>query len=91
MTSCYEVVLEGADFVSADSGDADALYEAGGADTVPVHDGPLVKVVFYREAASFATAVASALLAIEGALPRARIQWVERIDDVDKTALPRSA
>jgi hypothetical protein len=77
--------------VSQDSGDADALYEAGGADTVPVHDGPIVKVVFYREAASFAAAVSSAVLAIESALPQARIMRVERIVDTEEAALARSA
>jgi hypothetical protein len=29
MIHWFEIVLEGADFVSQDSGDADALYEAG--------------------------------------------------------------
>jgi hypothetical protein len=37
------------------------------------------QVVFYREAASLAAAVSSALLAIESALPHARIMRVERI------------
>jgi hypothetical protein len=74
-----------------DADAADALYEAGGADTVPLHDGSVVKVVFYREAASFAAAVASALLVLESALPQARIVRVERIKDAEATALPRSA
>lgn len=91
MIHWFEIVLEGADFVSQDSGDADALYEAGGADTVPVHDGPIVKVVFYREAASFAAAVSSALLAIESALPHAKIMRVERIVDAEEVALAQSA
>jgi hypothetical protein len=91
VTHWFEVVLEGVDFVSEASDDADALYEAGCADTVPVHDGPVVKVVFYREAASFAAAVASALLAIERALPHARIMRVERIEDAAEVVLPQSA
>ena len=85
MIHWFEVVLEGVDFVSVESTDADALYEAGCADTVPRHDGPAMKVAFYREAASFAAAVASAVLAIERALPHARIIRVERVDGVAST------
>ncbi len=91
MIHWFEVTLEGADFVSAESKDADALYAAGCADTVPMHDGPVVKVVFYREAASFAAAVASAVLAIERALPHVRIVRVERTDEAPGTTLAQSA
>lgn len=56
-----------------------------------MHDGPLVKVVFYREAVSFAAAVASALLAVESALPHARVMRVERIDAVTEAVLSKSA
>jgi hypothetical protein len=91
MIHWFEVVLEGADFVSQDSDDADALYEAGCDDTVPVHDGAVVKVVFYREAPTFQEAVASAVLAVGRALPHARIMRVERIEDADEEALPQSA
>jgi hypothetical protein len=35
--------------------------------------------------------VSSALLAIEGALPQAGIMRVERIEDAEEAALPKSA
>jgi hypothetical protein len=91
MTHSFEVVLEGVDFESFERNDADALYEAGCGDSLPCLDGPLAKVVFDREAASFAAAVASAVLAIESALPHARIIRVERVEDVAEAVLPRSA
>ena len=91
MIHWFEITIEGADFVSEESDDADALYEAGGADTVPIQDGPVVKVVFHREAASFAAAVASAVLAIERALPHAKIMRMERVEDAAEASLARSA
>ena len=91
MTHSFEVFLEGADFVSEDSGDADAVFEAGCGDSVPVHNDTSVKLVFDREAASFAAAVSSALLAIESALPNARVMRVERIDDAAEAVLAESA
>ncbi|HZB48285.1 MAG TPA: hypothetical protein VE547_04270 [Mycobacteriales bacterium] len=91
MIHWFEITLEGADFVSEESDDADALYEAGCDDTVPMHDGPLVRVLFYREAETFNAAVASAVLAIGRSLPHVRIMRIERRTDMEEPGLPHSA
>ena len=87
----FEVILEGVDFGTVESTDADALFQTGCGDSLPCQNGPVSRLLFDREAASFATAVSSALLAIESALPHARIMRVERLTDMEEASLPQSA
>jgi hypothetical protein len=93
VTYSFVVTLDGVDFTDPDSTDADALYEAGCDDAVPEHVGQVRRLVFDRDAASFAAAVASALIAIETALPAASVLRVERIASVGggQQPLPHSA
>ena len=78
MTHSFSVVIDGVDFTSADSADADALYEAGCDDALLVSDAGVQRAIFDREAPSFAEAVASAITAIETTVPGARVVSVER-------------
>ena len=79
MVHYFVVVLEGTDFTSPDSPDADALYEAGCDDALLISEGRVQKAIFDREAPSFAEAVASAISAIETSIPGARVVAVERM------------
>jgi len=88
----FAVVIEGIDLTSAGSPHPDALYDAGCDDALLSSSGSTQRAVFDREAPSFATAVASAIAAIETAVPGARVVLIERLDPADKpTPLPRSA
>jgi len=76
----FALVVDGIDLSNADSSAADALYEAGCDDAVLVtHDGEQ-QILFDRDANSFATAVATAISAVETAVRGARVLRVERLD-----------
>jgi hypothetical protein len=87
----FAVTVTGADFTGSDSPDADALYEAGCDDAVLTSDFGVQRAIFDREAISFAEAVASAITAIETAIPGARVTAVQRLDPAGEPPLPRSA
>jgi hypothetical protein len=87
----FAVVIDGVDLTSPDSSDADALYEAGCNDALLTSLGRTQRAVFDREAPSFAAAVASAITAIESAVPGARVVAVERLNSTDPAPLPHSA
>lgn len=91
MIHSFAVVIDGVDLTSPDSSDADALYEAGCNDALLTSSGSTQRAVFDREAPSFAAAVASAITAIESAVPGARVVGVERLDSTDPAPLPHSA
>jgi hypothetical protein len=91
MIYSFAVVVTGADFTSPENSDADALYEAGCDDALLISDAGAQQAIFDREAPSFAAAVASAITAIETALPDARITAVQRLDTVNTPPLTRSA
>jgi hypothetical protein len=91
MIHSFAVVIDNVDLTSADSSDADALYEAGCDDALLTSSGSTKRAVFDREALSFAAAVASAITAIESAVPGARVVGVERLDSADPAPLPHSA
>jgi hypothetical protein len=87
----FAVVMTGTDFTSAESPHADALYEAGCDDALLTSDSGAQRVIFDREAPSFAAAVASAITAIETAIPGARVTSVERLESAEAPTLPQSA
>jgi len=87
----FAVVIEGVDLTSPDSPDADALYEAGCDDALLTSSGKVQRVIFDREAPSFAAAVASAIAAIESTIPGARVVAVERLNPAGAPSLPHSA
>lgn len=92
MIHSFAVVVGGVDLMGQDGRDADALLEAGCDDAVLTSDGGVQRALFDREAPSFAAAVASAIAAIEGAIPGARVVQVERLPAAGATAsLPNSA
>ena len=91
MIHSFAVTVTGADFTSADSPDADALYEAGCDDALLTSDSGVQRAIFDRKAPSFAEAVASAITAIETAIPGARVTAVQRLDSAGAPPLPRSA
>lgn len=86
MIHSFAVVIEGIDLTSADSPHPDALYEAGCDDALLSSSGSTQRAVFDREAPTFAAAVASAIAAIETAVPGARVVVIERLDSADKPA-----
>jgi len=86
----FAVVIGGVDLISPDSPDADALYEAGCDDALLTSSAGVQRAIFDREAPSFATAVASAITAIESSIPGARVTAVERLDPAE-APLPHSA
>ncbi len=76
----FTVTIEGADVMA--EGAQEALFEAGCDDaTFGVSDG-VQTAEFDREAADFAEAVASAITAVESAVPGARVVNVHREHDV---------
>lgn len=87
----FVVVIDGVDLTSPDSPDADLLYEAGCDDAALTSSSGAQRAVFDREAPSFAAAVASAITAIEGSIPGARVTAIERLDPAGASPLPRSA
>ncbi|HEV8562125.1 MAG TPA: hypothetical protein VGR06_37885 [Actinophytocola sp.] len=88
----FAVVIIGVDLTSPDSPDADALFEAGCDDALLMSEGGVQRAVFDREAPSFAIPVASAITAIETAVPGARVVRIERLDSAGpRTSLPQSA
>lgn len=91
MIHSFTIVIDGVDLTTLDSPDADALYEAGCDDALLTSSGGVQQAVFDREAPSFAAAVASAITAIEGSIPGARVTNIERLDPADAAPLPRSA
>ena len=92
MIFSFAVVITGVDLTSPDSQHADALFEAGCDDALLTSEGSVQRAVFDREAPSFAAAVASAINAIETAVPGARVIRIERLDSVGpQTPLPQSA
>jgi hypothetical protein len=82
----FAVVVDGADLTSPASADADALHEAGCDDALLTSSPGEQRLVFDREAPTFADAVASAITAIETGLPGARVMTVERITPDPATA-----
>ena len=91
MIHSFAVVIDGVDLTSADSADADALYEAGCDDALLVSDAGVQRALFDREAPSFAEAVATAITAIETAVPGAQVLAVERTSPAGAASLPQSA
>lgn len=91
MIHSFAVVIDGADLTSADSPDADALYDAGCDDALLASSSGVQRAIFDREAPSFAAAVASAITAIESSIPGARVVAVERLGRADAPPLPHSA
>ena len=91
MTYSFAVVIEGADLTGPDSPHADALYVAGCDDALLTISPGVQRAIFDREAPSFAAAVASAITAIETAIPGARVTAVERLDPAGAASLSRSA
>ena len=91
MIHSFAVVIDGVDLTSSDSSDADALYEAGCDDALLTSSSGVQRVIFDREAPSFAAAVASAIAAIESSIAGARVVAVERLDRADAAPLPHSA
>jgi len=87
----FAVTIDGADLTSPDSPHPDALYEAGCDDALLTSSADEQRAIFDREAPSFADAVASAITAIETAIPGARVTAVERLDPASVTSLRRSA
>ncbi len=87
----FAVTIDGADLTSPNSADADALFEAGCDDAVLTSSSGAQQAIFDREAPSFAAAVASAIAAIEGSIPGARVIVVERVAPPEAVALPRPA
>lgn len=91
MIHSFAVVIDGVDLTSPDSPDADALYEAGCDDALLTSSAGVQRAIFDREAPTFATAVASAIAAIESGIRGARVVAVERLDGADAAPLPHSA
>ena len=91
MIHSFAVVIDGADLTSPESPDSDALYEAGCDDALLTSSSGVQRAIFDREAASFAAAVASAITAVESAIPGARVVAVERLDRAGAAPLPHSA
>ena len=91
MVHSFAVAIDGVDLTSPDSADADALYEAGCDDAVLTGSPDGQQAIFDREAPSFAAAVASAITAIEGSIPGARVIAIERLAPAGAGSLPRSA
>jgi hypothetical protein len=83
----FAVTIDGADLTSPDSPHADALYEAGCDDALLTSSSGEQRAIFDREAPSFATAIT----AIETAIPGARVTAVERLGPAGTASLPRSA
>jgi hypothetical protein len=80
----FTLTIEGADLLSDDA--VDALFEAGCDDaTFGISDG-LQTADFDREAPDFAEAVASAIKAVETAVPGARVVEVRRDRDIAAAA-----
>jgi hypothetical protein len=76
----FTLTIEGADVMTDVA--QDALFEAGCADaTFGVTDG-VQTAEFDREAVEFAEAVATAIRAVESAVPGARVVEVHRQHDV---------
>lgn len=80
MIYSFALVVEGVDLTGVDSRHPDDLYEAGCDDTALTSEGGLQRAIFDREAGSFAAAVASAIAAVEGAVPGSRVLTVQRLD-----------
>jgi hypothetical protein len=91
MIYSFAVTIDGADLTSPDSPHADALYEAGCDDALLTSSPGEQRAIFDWEAPSFATAVASAITAIETAIPGARVTAIERLGPAGTASLPRSA
>jgi hypothetical protein len=70
------LTIEGADILSPDA--VDALYEAGCDDATFGSSGGVQTGEFDRQATDFATAVGSAIDAVETAVPGARVVAVHR-------------
>ena len=92
MIHSFAVVVNGVDLTGPGSPHADALFEAGCDDALLTSDGGLQRLVFDREAPSFAAAVGSAITAIETAVPGACVVRIERLSsDGPLAELPNSA
>ncbi len=94
MIHSFSVAISGADFTAPDSPHADALFAAGCDDALLICENGVQRVTFDREANSFADAVASAIMAIEGAIPGARVVCIERLSPAGApapTPIPHSA
>ena len=76
----FTVTIEGADVMAEDA--QEALFEAGCDDATFGGSGGVQTAEFDREAADFAEAVASAIKAVESAVPGARVVNVHREHDV---------
>ena len=92
MIYSFAVIISGVDLTDPHSPDADALYAAGCDDALLTSDNGVQRAVFDRKAPSFAAAVASAITAIESAVPGARVIQIERLASVEPPRpLPHSA
>lgn len=72
----FTLTVDGADIL--DPAALDALFEAGCDDATFGSAGSVQTAEFDREAADFADAVASAIKAVESAVPGARVTEVHR-------------
>jgi hypothetical protein len=79
----FTLTIEGADVMSDAA--QDALFEAGCNDATFGVSDHLQTAEFDREAADFAEAVASAIKAVETAVPGARVVEIHREHDVAAT------
>jgi hypothetical protein len=81
----FTLTVEGADLLSGDA--VDALFVAGCDDATFGISNDVQTADFDREAPDFAEAVASAIRAVEGAVPGARVVEVRR----DRVSRPQLA
>lgn len=76
----FTITIEGADVMAEDA--QESLFEARCDDATFGVSGGVQTAEFDREAADFAEAVASAIKAVESAVPGARVVKVHREHDV---------
>lgn len=76
----FTITIEGTDVLADDA--QEALFEAGCDDATFGTSEGVQTAEFDREAADFAEAVASAIKAVESAVPEARVVNVRREHDV---------
>jgi len=79
----FTLVVDGVDLASPGSPAPDALYEAGCDDALLASHGAEQQIVFDRDASTFAAAVASAITAVETALPGARVMRIDRLSPAE--------
>lgn len=79
MTFGFTLTIEGADLLTDDA--QEALFEAGCDDATFSTSEGVQTADFDREAPDFATALASAIKAVENAVPGARVTQVHRDEE----------